>query len=174
MLVVPEYIKVFSKMQSFPPTVVWRHRKENLKKCSLRGLESREDMRFFSYPKKELPNLDEYVLLDVEGPPLTTADAGKGLVVLDATWRYAGQMRERLLFAQPSLSLRSLPHGLATAYPRRQWDCSSPDRGLASVEAIYAAYWLLGRETDGLLDNYYWSSTYIEKNLTLFEELRKG
>jgi pre-rRNA-processing protein TSR3 len=59
---------------------------------------------------------------------------------------------------------RSLPPGLITAYPRKQQDCPDPARGLASVEALFAAYTLMGRDTSGLLDNYYWKEDFLKKN----------
>src|ERR1700722_16847932 len=131
-------------MQFFPPTIVWRHRKENLKKCSLRGLESRDDFLFFSYPNETPTDLTNYILLTIDAPPLSKNDAGSGLFVLDATWRYAQQMLEHAE-RMPQLTVRSIPSHYRTAYPRRQTDCIDPQRGLASIEAIYAAYELLGR-----------------------------
>jgi pre-rRNA-processing protein TSR3 len=50
-------------MSRFLPTIILRHKKENLKKCSLRGLEPREDLRFFTYPHKMDFSLDGYVML---------------------------------------------------------------------------------------------------------------
>ncbi len=151
-------------MQLYPPTVVLRHRRENLKKCSLRGLESREDFRFYTYPRQPLPALDGYVLLVMEGAPeVSAADAGRGLVILDGTWRYAEVMYEQNKDALKGCVLRTLPSHLRTAYPRRQEDCSDPSRGLASVEAIYIAYYLMMRDTAGLLDFYYWKDEFLEK-----------
>lgn len=83
-------------MQSFPPTIVIRHRKENLKKCSLRGLEQHKDFRFFSYPKDPLPDLNGYFLLAVGAPPLTAEDKAHGLLLLDGTWRYAEKMIQKV------------------------------------------------------------------------------
>lgn len=154
-------------MQIFPPTVVWRHRKENLKKCSLRGLESRGGFRFFQYPNQTLPDLVGYVLLDMEGEPLSDGDRHAGLVVLDATWRYAEKMR-RALLSEHTLPKRRLPRGLATAYPRCQSDCPVPDEGLASIEAIYSAYFILRRHELDLLDAYYWKESFLQKNKTFF------
>lgn len=150
-------------MQLFPPTVVLRHHKENLKKCSLRGLEVREDFCFFSYPKAILPDLSGYILLAIDAPPLTTQDAQRGLLVLDATWRYAEKM---LQFAEPipNLVKRSIPSEYRTAYPRYQTDCPDPERGLASIEAIYISYLILGRDPTSLLNNYYWRDLFIQKN----------
>jgi len=64
---------------------------------------------------------------------------------------------------------RSLPIDLKTAYPRRQEDCQDPERGLASVEALFAAYTILGRDTTGLLDFYYWKEDFLLKNPLLIK-----
>ncbi|WP_068468192.1 hypothetical protein [Candidatus Protochlamydia phocaeensis] len=150
-------------MQSFPPTVVIRHRLENLKKCSLRGLESRPDFLFLTYPYQSLPDLTGYILLAVDAPPLSAEENRHGLLVLDATWRYAEKMLKPFS-NYPGLLYRSLPSSYRTAYPRRQLDCPDPERGLASVEAIYLSYLLLGRNVEGLLDNYYWKEQFLKIN----------
>ncbi|MFZ0565817.1 MAG: hypothetical protein WAM28_06500 [Chlamydiales bacterium] len=153
-------------MKDFPPTIVIRHRKENLKKCTLRGLEQRSDFNFFTYPTNRPFPIEDYILLTLDAPELTISDQTKGLLVLDGTWRYVQAMEQNLCLPS-SLIGRSLPASLKTAYPRRQTDCSDPKRGLASIEAIVAAYSLLGRKIDGLLDNYYWKETFLEKNAFL-------
>jgi pre-rRNA-processing protein TSR3 len=150
-------------MQSFPPTVVIRHRLENLKKCSLRGLETRSDFIFLTYPYSSLPNLQNYIILTLNAPPLMLADASHGLLILDATWRYAAKMFKPLE-NQPHFLYRSLPAHYRTAYPRRQEDCPDPTRGLASIEAIYLSYYLLQRDTSGLLENYYWKEQFLSIN----------
>lgn len=155
-------------MQTFPPTIVWRHRKENLKKCSLFGLESRADFCFFSYPHEKLPSLDGYILLAVDAPPLEMDDHIHGLLVLDGTWRYANKMLQSLY--QPPVEgiiQRSIPGHYRTAYPRRQEDCFDPERGLSSIEAIFIAYHILGRNTEGLLERYHWRSQFFQKNPNL-------
>lgn len=154
-------------MSLFPPTVVIRHRLENLKKCTLRGLEARSDFIFLSYPYQVLPSLENYIVLTLDAPPLTEQDSPYGLLILDATWRYAAKMFKPLE-NQPHFLYRSLPAHFRTAYPRRQDDCIDPERGLASIEAIYLCYSLLGRETEGLLDQYYWKNQFLEKNLIDF------
>lgn len=150
----------------YPPTIVFRHRRENLNKCSLRGLEGRPDFVFYPYPIETLPPLDGYIVLALSAPPLTEADAAHGLVILDATWRLAKKMAVCIEKA-PQLIYRSLPSHFRTAYPRRQEDCPDPSCGLASIEAIYLAYKILGRNTEGLLDHYYWRETFLEKNQVL-------
>ncbi len=142
----------------YPPTIVLRHRKENLKKCSLSGLEGRSDFKFFTYPTQSLPPLTGYVRLSPEGPCLTPEDTECGLLLIDATWRYAEVMTRQVSTTIPT---RSLPY-IPTAYPRRQ----DQEGGLASIEALYLAYHLLGRDTDGLLDNYHWAEKFLSGMLT--------
>lgn len=150
-------------MQIFPPTLVIRHRLENLKKCSLRGLESRPDFIFITYPYKSLPNIDSYIILSLEAPPLTAADSHSGLLLVDATWSYAEKMMKPLVNL-PQCQYRSLPPHYRTAYPRRQEDCPDPKRGLASIEALYLSYLILNRSTDGFLDHYYWKENFFQIN----------
>lgn len=155
-------------MQSFLPTYILRHRRENLKKCSLRGLESRSDFRFLSYPDSQLPDLSSYILLTLDAPPLQRSDQTFGIFLLDATWRYAEKMLG-FVNARATMEKRSIPKGFVTAYPRRQDDCPDPNEGLASVEALYIAYVILGKDPDGLLDLYYWKELFLEKNKALLE-----
>lgn len=150
-------------IEPFPKSVILRHKKENLKKCSLRGLESRNDFIFYTYPKDELPIFSNYFLLTLGAPPLTEHDSKLGLFLLDGTWRYAEKMFHYVQKTQ-ILIPRSLPSHWKTAYPRRQDDCPSPEQGLASIEAIYAAYSILGRDTTGLLDSYHWKEDFIQIN----------
>ena len=150
-------------MKNFIPTIILRHRRENLKKCSLRGLEHREDLLFFTYPIATLPKLSNYVLLSMNGPSLTIKDRDKGVFLIDGTWRYATKMEANCSLPE-TIERRSLPGNLLTAYPRRQEDCSDPTRGLASVEALFAAYVILKRNPEGLLDHYYWKADFLKLN----------
>jgi pre-rRNA-processing protein TSR3 len=147
----------------FPRTIILRHRKENLKKCTLRGLEERPDFLFFTYPQDCLPDLSNYFLLSIDASPLSETDKNLGLFLIDGTWSYTERMQRQL--PRPHLfQKRSLPTYLRTAYPRRQEDCPHPSRGLASIEAIYAAHVLLGRSAEGLLNHYYWKEEFLKKN----------
>lgn len=155
-----------------PSTYIIRHSRENLKKCSLRGLETRQDMAFFTYPdcalgKEKLPLLDNFIVLDLDGPPLTIEDSGCGLVLIDGTWRLAQKIMQ-VTKELHCLQRRSIPGGFQTAYPRCQHDCPDPSQGLASVEALYVAYSILGRSTEGLLNGYYWKESFLEKNKNFF------
>jgi pre-rRNA-processing protein TSR3 len=146
--------------------IIVRHRKENLKKCSLSGLEGRSDLSFFRYPdcleEGTLPSLNTYVLLDMEGEVLSKDDTAP-LVLLDASWRYATKMRQQIRQLTDCVS-RRLPDGWVTAYPRYQTDCIDPMRGLASIEALYAAFTITGRSPEGLLDLYYWKEQFLRAN----------
>ncbi len=140
------------------PTLIFRHKKENLRKCSLSGLETRLDLVFYTHPAPTPPP-EHYLVLSQNGDPLSPADAHKGIILLDATWRYAQNMEKSFLHFEK----RSL-QGYKTAYPRKQTLCSDPESGLASIEALYLAHLILGRNTEGLLANYYWKARFIHIN----------
>lgn len=151
-------------MQSFPITQIIRHKRENKKKCSLQCLVGRPDFLFSIYPPRKIIPLDsEYLLLSIDGEPLTPADSERGLLLLDGTWRYATRMKT-YVDSKCKLETRSIPKGWKTAYPRRQEDCDHPENGLASIEALFIAYYILGRDTAGLFDNYHWKERFFELN----------
>jgi pre-rRNA-processing protein TSR3 len=144
---------------SYPPTVIVRSARENPRKCSILPLKGREEMIFLAYPLTAPIALENYVRLAVEGEPLSPRDADKGLLLLDASWRRAGLM-ERDFRDVPPRSLQ----GYRTAYPRRSKRNTDPDEGLASVEALFLAYHILGRPTHGLLDHYRWAEEFLRSN----------
>lgn len=144
---------------AYPLTVIVRHSRENPRKCSILPLRGRADMAICPYPVKKRPNLEGYVRLAVEGPELTLADAECGLLLLDGSWRWAEAMTRDFVDVPP----RSL-HGWKTAYPRVSKQGTDPDNGLASVEALYAAYHILGRSIEGLLDHYRWTKEFLQCN----------
>jgi ribosome biogenesis protein Tsr3 len=90
-------------------------------------------------------------------------DADSGLLLVDATWRYAAKMCEAIDKVMP-LPKRVLPGRFRTAYPRAQTECPNPLEGLASIEALYLAFMITGRPVDGLLDHYYWKEAFLELN----------
>ena len=151
------------EVNSFPPTVIVVHRKERAEKCSVEPLRGRPDMRFVRFPVAAPMDLTGYVRLALEGPMLGAEDVSSGLLVLDATWRLAGKMEREFLSVPP----RRLPLA-KTAYPRNSKLTQDPEVGLATVEAIYLAYWLLGRSTMGLLDQYRWGEEFLVLNGELF------
>ena len=139
--------------------IILRHRKENLKKCSLSGLETRTDMEFYTYPKQHLPQVEGFVLLTPDAPVLKGNE--KGIYLIDGTWKLASKMESTLPFA---VEKRSLPP-CKTAYPRKQTGCKDPNTGLASVEALYIAYTILGWDTSLLLDHYHFKDEFLKKLL---------
>jgi pre-rRNA-processing protein TSR3 len=144
---------------AYPVTVIVRHPRENPRKCSILPLRGRPDVLFRTHPVRERPPLEGYVRLAAEGPELSVADAGCGLLLLDGSWRWAETMNRDFLDVPP----RSL-HGWKTAYPRVSKRGSDPDNGLASIEALYAAYSILGRPTAGMLDHYRWAEEFLRLN----------
>jgi pre-rRNA-processing protein TSR3 len=143
----------------YPPTVIVRHPKENPRKCSVLPLRGRADILFLDYPVRERPDLAGYVRLAADGPELSAADAGCGILLLDGSWRWAGAMTQAFEDVPP----RSL-RGFRTAYPRVSKLGTDPDNGLASAEALFLAYHLLGRPTDGVLDYYHWAEEFLRLN----------
>src|SRR5579884_2225545 len=67
---------------AYLPTIIVRHPRENPRKCSVLPLRGRADVLLWTYPVRESPPLDGYVRLSAEGPPLSPADAAKGLLLL--------------------------------------------------------------------------------------------
>jgi pre-rRNA-processing protein TSR3 len=143
----------------FPPTFIVRHPKENPRKCSVLPLRGRPDLVFHTHPVRRPLPLEGYVRLAAEGPELSAADAGCGLLVLDGSWRWAGAMTRDYQDVPP----RSL-RGFRTAYPRVSKRGTDPDHGLATVEALFLAYHILGRPTAGLLDHYHWKAEFLRLN----------
>lgn len=145
-------------LPSFPPTWMVVHPRERRAKCTIRHLREQPGYVFYKYPKVPLPPAG-YCRLGLGGPLLSPADAHSGLLILDGTWRWAEQMLPRF----QDLPVRSLPP-LVTAYPRVSKLMEDPDAGLATVEALFAAYRLLGRPTDGILDQYHWRDEFLALN----------
>jgi pre-rRNA-processing protein TSR3 len=143
----------------FPPTVIVRNPRENPRKCSVVPLRGRPDLIFLTEPVTNVPSLEGYVRLAAEGPALGVGDAGCGLLLLDGSWRRAEAMNRDFAHVPP----RSLS-GFRTAYPRVSKRGTDPENGLASVEALFLAYHLLGRPTEGLLDQYHWRYEFLQLN----------
>lgn len=135
------------------------HPKERRSKCTVEPLRGHPDFVFWKFPRNGPQPLGNYVRLGLGGPLLGDADRDKGLLVLDGTWRLA----ERMLPKFEHLPVRSLP-AWRTAYPRNSKLFDDPHTGLATIEAIYAAYQQLGRPTDGLLDEYHWRDEFLRIN----------
>jgi pre-rRNA-processing protein TSR3 len=138
-------------------TTVIRHPKERIAKCSLRFLHGRPEMTFHRARPGFTFDASGFVLLEVGAPPLTTADHGHPLLLLDATWRWLPQLRAAVTGAPLP---RSIPAGIATAYPRTSKLFDDPAGGLASIEALYLARLLLG-DPDPSLHGYHWKEEFL-------------
>lgn len=145
---------------TFPVTYIVRHPRENPRKCSVLPLKGRPDLAFLNYPVKQPPDFSGYIRLAAEGPELSVADRDLGLLLLDGSWRWAASMTADFAHIAP----RSL-HGYRSAYPRVSKLGTDPDNGLATVEALFLAYHILGRPTDGLLEHYHWADEFLRLNL---------
>ena len=148
-------------MKAHPSVVIIRHPKERLSKCSLEPLKGKEGFTFFTVREGFTFQADGHTLLGFDGPLLSPADASRPLLVLDATWRLLPGL-ERCLRGEPLR--RSLPRGLRTAYPRVSKLAPDPAGGLASVEALYAAFRCMGFSGKGLLEGYRWAREFLEIN----------
>ncbi|MGA1204775.1 MAG: hypothetical protein ACO3ZW_03050 [Opitutales bacterium] len=138
--------------------VVIRHPRERKSKCSLQPLVGRPDILFHEARPGFQFDATGYVLLRVDAPVLSPADSALPILLLDSTWRLLPKL-EACLTGNPVP--RSLPSTLRTAYPRVSKINPDPIRGLASVEALYAARLLQGRPVDGLLDCYHWKQEFL-------------
>jgi len=145
----------------FPSTIIVVHPRENRKKCSVEPLRGRSGFQFHRFSSQDPLSFPErnYVRLGLGGPILSPADNHLGLLVLDGTWRWAEAMEAPYV----DIPVRSLPPW-QTAYPRVSKVFEDPAQGLATIEAVWLAYWCLGRRTEGLLDHYRWGEQFLALN----------
>lgn len=141
------------------PTVIVVHPRERRSKCSVEPLRSHPDFVFTTFPHPVPADLTPYVRLGIGGPLLSEADFDRGLLLLDGTWRLAARMEP----FYSHVEVRSLPE-IRTAYPRKSEVYPDPTEGLATIEALYAALRILGRDTTELLNHYYWKDRFLELN----------
>ena len=135
------------------------HRSENRKKCSVEPLRKRKEFEFYSFPLKKNIELENYIRLGIGGTELGPEDSTRGLLILDSTWHHVKEME----MAFSHVPVRSIS-GWVTAYPRYSKIFDDPAAGLATIEAIYAAHLILGKNTDGILDRYYWREQFLHLN----------
>ena len=140
-------------------------RGEDATQCTIRPLRGSPGLDFLLYPLREKPDLSGHLLLAPDAAPLTPADAGRPLLLLDANWRRAAKMRTAI----GPVEARSIPAGWRTAYPRHSKIHADPDTGLATVEALFAASCVLGRRDDFLLRLYPWRASFLALNRDLLE-----
>ncbi|MFT4841140.1 MAG: pre-rRNA-processing protein TSR3 [Planctomycetota bacterium] len=139
-------------------TTVIRHPKERISKCSLRFLHDRPEMTFLRGKPDLRFDATGFILLAVDAPPLSLADQGHPLLLLDSTWRWLPQLNV-CVTGEPIK--RSIPGDLHTAYPRVSKTFEDPAGGLASIEALYVARKLLGDDDPELLHGYHWTDEFL-------------
>ncbi len=140
-------------------------RRENRVKCTIQPLRGTPGLVFIAYPLRPKPDFSRHLLLAPEAPPLTRADAGRPLLLLDGSWRHAVQMRKAL----GPVEARAIPPGWRTAYPRVSKQQTDPAAGLATVEALFAAACILGQRDDALLRFYPFRENFLELNQELLD-----
>ncbi len=143
--------------------LILRDPRESSAKCSLTPLRGMEGIRFAHFRRERTLDASGRILLSPEGELLTDADRGRGVLLIDCSWRRVGQL---LRSVEGEVVTRRLPE-LATAYPRRSKTHLDPSTGLASIEALYAASVILGERCDQLLDAYCWREEFLLANPTL-------
>lgn len=141
------------------PVRIFRHFRENLRKCSLQPLVGCPGFEFITWFGGSSHEASGFTLLEIDAPVLSLADADRPLLILDSTWRYLPKMRDSMTGTPVP---RSLPGNLETAYPRVAKLSPNPPAGLASIEALYAALRIMGQRDDGLLDAYHWKEGFLD------------
>ncbi len=145
-------------MNTYIPVTIIRHSRERRSKCSLTPLEGREGIRFLRATAGLCFDMSGHTVLGLDAPELSEADQGRPILLLDSTWRLLPQL-ERCLLGEGVR--RSLPY-VETAYPRVSKLKADPLGGLASVEALFFARYLIGKRDDSLLDEYHWKDVFLE------------
>lgn len=140
--------------------LVLRDPRESVKKCSLTPLRAHPSVAFRTYHPERRLDAAGHVLLHVDGEPLSEADAGRPLLLVDCSWRRVAQL---LATVDGEPVRRALPP-LRTAYPRKSTTFEDPGSGLASVEALFAATALLGEPDPTLLEAYRWREEFLAAN----------
>jgi pre-rRNA-processing protein TSR3 len=146
-----------------PDILILRDPRESTKKCTLTPLRGLPDIELRTYASDRRMEADGRILLTTDGELLSPADGGRGLLLIDCSWRRVRQLRATV---DGDLVPRRLPP-LTSAYPRRSKDFEDPAEGLASVEALHAALTLLGRPRQDLLATYRWREEFLAANPSL-------
>jgi pre-rRNA-processing protein TSR3 len=140
--------------------LILRDQRESIKKCSLTPLRGKPGVTFVNYHSQRRIDAGGRILLDPEGEPFQPEDAGRGLFLIDCSWR---RLKSLDLTVDGEPIRRRLPE-LRTAYPRKSTIFDDPATGLASIEALYAAACELYGPHPDLLEGYHWAKEFLELN----------
>lgn len=150
-------------MNKIPVTII-RHAKERINKCSLEPLNGRSEIAFYKANPLFKFDCTNFIVLIIDAPELSVNDANHPLLILDSTWRLIPSL-EACLYGAPIK--RSLPTNFKTAYPRVSKISQDPLNGLASIEALYIAKYILGENDLSLLEGYHWKKEFLNINKSL-------
>lgn len=131
--------------------------------CIVLGMGSGElapgDERFEPHESQAI--MDSWSRLRGDCPSLRDLrmGAGRPILLLDSTWKRLPRIG-KCVSGNPIQ--KSLPLRLRTAYPRVNMDGADPVGGLASIEAVYAAFRVLGYDHGELLAHYHWRDQFLE------------
>lgn len=152
-----------------PPFTIIEHPREKKHKCTIAILRGRDGLDFLDAPDVEGRPWGDALLLHAGADRLLSpADAGRRLVLVDASWRWA----ERVVKKIPAPRRRLPP--FVTAYPRSSKLFRDPPGGLASAEALFGACLVFGVRDEALLDGYRWKDAFLADNRALIEALLAG
>ena len=140
--------------------LIFRDPRESAKKCSLTPLRGVPGVRFVDFKPGRRVDGARRILLHPEGELLEPTDEAEGLLLIDCSWRRVERMLDAV---DGDPVVRRLPK-LETAYPRKSRLFEDPEQGLASIEALYAAFALLGSPHPQLLEGYRWAAEFLERN----------
>jgi pre-rRNA-processing protein TSR3 len=143
--------------------LILRDPRESPKKCSLTPLRGTPGIRFVSFDKDRRCDAGSRIWLHPDGEELRPSERARPLFLIDCAWRRVDALRASV---DGDLEPRRLP-ALVSAYPRKSKTFADPDRGLASIEALYAALALLGDPRPELLASYRWAREFLDKNPAL-------
>ena len=79
-----------------PDVLILRDPRESVQKCSLTPLRGREDVEFLKYDPNRRYDAAGRILLHHEGELLSEADAGRGLFLVDSSWRRLPKLLDRV------------------------------------------------------------------------------
>lgn len=143
--------------------LILRDPRESTKKCSLTPLRGRAGVRFVGYHQDRRIDAGGRLLLSPDAPALSAQDCGRGIFLIDCSWRRVASLRATV-DGEPIV--RSLPD-YTSAYPRKSRTFEDPSTGLASIEALYVASVLLGEPELDLLSDYRWRDDFLKLNPSL-------
>jgi pre-rRNA-processing protein TSR3 len=145
-------------------------RTESPNKCSILPLAYREDFRIVRFDRRyPIGALTGNLLLHPDGVPLDEwmREPGRGadaavLSAVDCNWKRLTRILARI--AGPLPPLVRIPDGFETAYLRRNKRNLDPDRGLATIEALFVAAAFLGKWDESLLKEFATGGEFLAIN----------